>query len=436
MRRGCRITTTTGGFLGDPDSPGRTAPGGNGAEEDSLQPNTVLRRAPNLRLQLDSTNSVTAMVGERTVSCGPRGLAVLDAFYRPTSFSEALGRLEKECRSAQDWMDVTGAIVSLYKCGILQDEADVAPGSTLEQAGFAGPAEHAVMLNDRARTSAFIFAIREVVEPGDVVLDLGTGSGVLAVAAARAGARRVFALEAGGMAGAARAVAEANGLGDKVDVIQDWSTQVSLAERADVLVSEIIGDDPLGERVLEIFLDARKRFLKPDARLIPGELRLFGIPLSLTKAHYERRVPTHATFDRWKNWYGIDFSPLERIGRDVPHVVFVDPVSVRGLTAVADPVLLAQLQLSTFDSLIVDEATEAVAASAAEVNALAVYFEATLSRSNVLSTNPATTDLESSWSLPMWLLKQPIELEAGERFSISYKYRVPGEREGVHVSSA
>ena len=64
------------------------------------------------------------------------------------------------------------------------------------------------MLNDRARTDAFIRAIEATVRPGDVVVDLGTGTGVLALAAARAGARRVYAIEASGVGRAARSVFE------------------------------------------------------------------------------------------------------------------------------------------------------------------------------------------------------------------------------------
>jgi hypothetical protein len=234
----------------------------------------------------------------------------------------------------------------------------------------------------------------------------------------------------------ARAVIEANGARDIVEVIQDWSTQVALDEPADVLVSEIIGDDPLGERILEIFLDARKRLLKPNARLIPAKLRLFGLPLRLGGEHYEHRVVTQANVDRWREWYGMDFSVLESIGRDIPQVVFVDPGWARRLTSVADPVLLAELPLKSFDSPLLHVTQEAVAARRGPVNALLTYFEAQLSESTSLSTNPATTDQSSSWSLPMWLLKRPVELNVGDRFRVSYRYRVPGEREGVQVSKA
>ena len=71
--------------------------------------------------------------------------------------------------------------------------------------GWADPVEHARMLHDERRTGDYLAAIAAAVRPGDVVLDIGTGSGVLAVAAARAGARHVYAIEASDIADVAAA---------------------------------------------------------------------------------------------------------------------------------------------------------------------------------------------------------------------------------------
>ena len=89
---------------------------------------------------------------------------------------------------------------------------------------------HGQLLDHRSRTQAYLKVVRDVVRPGSVVVDLGTGSGVLGVAAARAGAARVYAIEATAMAGVAQQVAAANGVADRVTVLRGWSQQILLPE--------------------------------------------------------------------------------------------------------------------------------------------------------------------------------------------------------------
>jgi Ribosomal protein L11 methyltransferase (PrmA) len=139
--------------------------------------------------------------------------------------------------------------------------------------------EHARMLHDHRRTGDYLAALTAAVRPGDVVLDIGTGSGVLSVAAARAGARRVYAVEATDIASVAERVFEVYGVQDRVSLLSGWSRQIELPEKADLLVAEIIGNEPFEEEILETTLDARQRLLKPGARLIPHALTLLARPV-------------------------------------------------------------------------------------------------------------------------------------------------------------
>ncbi|PYJ79683.1 MAG: hypothetical protein DME69_03705 [Verrucomicrobia bacterium] len=100
---------------------------------------------------------------------------------------------------------------------------------------------HASMLNDRRRTSSYLASIRDVVKPGDIVVDIGTGTGILAIAAVHAGARHVYAIEEARIARVARALFEANGMTDPITLIRGRSTEVRLPQRADVLICELIG---------------------------------------------------------------------------------------------------------------------------------------------------------------------------------------------------
>jgi SAM-dependent methyltransferase len=135
--------------------------------------------------------------------------------------------------------------------------------------------EHREYLDDAARVNAFAQAIESVVRPGDVVVDLGCGTGILGLLACRAGASRVYAIDAGGMAEVAEAIAAANGYGDRVTVVRGHSLEVSLPERADVVVGDQIGRFGFDAGILEYFADARRRFLRPDGRFVPRCLSLW-----------------------------------------------------------------------------------------------------------------------------------------------------------------
>ena len=122
------------------------------------------------------------------------------------------------------------------------------PGSVLS--------EHRQYLSDEARISAFRRAIEEIVNPGEVVLDLGSGTGILGLLACRAGAGRVYAIEESGMIGLAREVCQANGFQDRVVFIKGLSTRVELPEKVDVVVADQIGRLGFEAGVFEYFRDA------------------------------------------------------------------------------------------------------------------------------------------------------------------------------------
>jgi Ribosomal protein L11 methyltransferase (PrmA) len=393
---------------------------------------TRLRRARNLRFEVDSHNIVRVRRRGEVIDCGPRGMAILDQFHRPATLEDALNRLAPQIRGVQDWMDVTDVIVRLYRSGVLKDETE-SDRSVSADGGFADPMIHAMMLNDRVRTSRFVEAVRQVVQPGDVVVDIGTGSGVLAVAAARAGATRVYAIEAGDMARLARSVVRANGLDDRIAVVEGWSTEVSLPERADVLVSEIIGEMPLDERILEVTLDARQRLIRADARLVPARLRIIALPVAIPPSTLERRTIAAETIDRWRSWYGMEFGPLAEAARDTSHVMLMDPESAGGLPPLGEPAVLAELNLATFERIQVEGDATVAARTAGDLNGVVLYFEVQLTPSVSLSTEPRTSTLQSSWRNPVWYYNEALALSEGDEIRVSFRYRVPGQQNGVAV---
>lgn len=189
------------------------------------------------------------------------------------------------------------------------------------------PFWHIPMLNDTRRNDAFEAAIIAAIAtagPAARVLDIGTGSGLLSMMAARAGAKSVTACEmVPVIAETARAIIAENGFGDRITVHTAPSTDLTvgehLDERADILVSEILSSDLLTERVIDTFEDAHARLLKPEAIIIPraaaaigclvespvladyvfvGEVS--GFDVSRFGALAAQKLPIHGTMTDWK----------------------------------------------------------------------------------------------------------------------------------------
>lgn len=284
---------------------------------------------------------------------------------------------------------------------------------------------HIDMLNDRTRTSCFINAINEVVRPDDIVVDIGTGTGVLAVAAARAGARHVYAIEAGQISKLARVLIRNNGFSDRITLIRGWSTQIDLPERADVLISEVIGHEPLAEDVLETTADAVQRLVKPKARLVPGRLKIYCLPVTIPPSEIKKLVFTPKALRDWHDWYGINFDALQEANPDTLFRFLINPYHLRNWKPLSPPLLLEDIDFRNCDIPQVEATGTTRAAHDGLLNGLIFYFELALSRSIRLSTHPSLVKKDHHWSSPVWVLTDPLPLRRAARFSVTYKYDPP-----------
>lgn len=146
-------------------------------------------------------------------------------------------------------------------------------------------AYHQVLLADRRRNRAFAAALRARVKPGSTVMDLGAGSGIWAVFAARLGAKRVTAVERQPMlVPVIERLARENGVGDRVVVVNGESRRLDLPRAFDCIVSETVGSEVFDEDIVAILADARRRFLKRGGVLIPEAVTLAAAPGVLPEA--------------------------------------------------------------------------------------------------------------------------------------------------------
>lgn len=269
--------------------------------------------------------------------------------------------------------------------------------------------EHRRYLQDTPRVDAFARAIAAAVAPGDVVVDLGCGTGILGLLACRAGAARVYAIEMGGMAEVACAVAAANGFGDRVIPVRGHSRDVSLPERADVVMGDQTGHFGFEAGVLDCFEDARRRFLKPGGRLVPRRVRLWVAPVEVPD------VWQHAAF--WSaRPHGFDMSPAGEVAWNSGHPSAVDP---RALLAPG----LAVATLDTgADNSVFAFGAEIRVARAGALHGIAGWFDAELS-DGVSMTNAPGDGRRIDRRNVVFLIPRPLAVEAGETLGVEMRIR-------------
>lgn len=401
----------------------------------TLSSRTRLGWVDDLRVHLFD-DRVNYSAGDCTVSIEPSCSVLLDLFRKPATFAEAADLLNRRVADRAAWVEATSGIVKLHAVGLLVD-ANVpchgSPDSSRLEKGYEIPSlvMHARMLHDRRRTESFLSAVREVVRPGDIVVDVGAGTGVLAIAAAQAGAARVYAVERTSIINFAKLNIRQNGLQDRVTPVAGWSMDVELPERADVLVSEIIGNDPFDEKVVEVTADARMRLLKPDARMVPQTITIFALPLTVPDRILRRCWFTPEVLENWRSWYGIDFSALARSA--APWSLTCNP-GILGGSALADPVPVATADLRSAQSSAIAADRCFTATASGRLNGVMICFEAELSRSIRLSTHPDQGN--SHWKHRVWMLPEPLTAVSGSRYLLTYRHGVPGQPDGVHVRRA
>lgn len=155
------------------------------------------------------------------------------------------------------------------------------------------------MIADHIRMDAYAYALKSVVTPGSVVLDIGTATGIHALLACKFGARKVYAVESNDVIHIAQDLAEANSFGDRIEFMHDLSTNISLPEPADIIVSDLRGQLPLYGHHIPAIIDARSRHLAPLGTMIPRRDKLW-VGLVEGKAVYDDLVAP------WDSPYGLN----------------------------------------------------------------------------------------------------------------------------------
>lgn len=248
--------------------------------------------------------------------------------------------------------------------------------------GFADLWEHVRLLSDGPRNEALLALLRRRA-PGARVLEVGCGSGLLSCVAARLGAERVYAVEPTAQAELARALVAANGLDDRV-VVLDGMVEELDPEPVDLAFAELLNADPFVEGVVSA-MGAAASWLAPGGHLAPSRLRV-RLALVADDNSASEVASVRTVLRRLAEAHGLELGPL-RDGLDgLEPYRYVAP----DVTTLGQPVDLLDLDLH--DAVVPDELVITVPkAVAAKAGGAALWFEAELDDGLVLANPPGRT---------------------------------------------
>jgi type I protein arginine methyltransferase len=195
--------------------------------------------------------------------------------------------------------------------------------------GYSHMGIHETMLRDTARTQAYADALlaNSSLLQGKVVLDVGCGTGILSMLAARAGAKKVIGVDMSSILRTSQKVIERNGFGDRIELVRGRIEEIVLpleeGELVDIIVSEWMGYGLYFENMLPAVMFARDRYLRrgegedatdtalfPPWSIMPSHATLFVEALS---AQQDGGGSSLAGEDRvawWGDVYGFDMSDM------------------------------------------------------------------------------------------------------------------------------
>ncbi len=268
---------------------------------------------------------------------------------------------------------------------------------------------HRSFLGDTIRNDLYAAAITDAVKPGSHVLDLGSGTGIWACVAARAGAARVVAVEFSDLVEHCRETVKRAGLGHIVEVVRADIRELDLPREFDVITHELVGGLVWEEDMIELVHIAVSRFLKPGGRVIPHEVRVQMAPWYIADRPYRGGWPDVCGLD-FGHMYAAELAQWHATRRATTFS-HTDPT-----LALADLKTVNVARLGTDTVIPVSIGFEAVATRKGVATGVLTAMEIDLGNGRVISTSPF--EPPTNWGQLYVPAAEVIELDVGDRVRI------------------
>ncbi|MBE7383127.1 MAG: class I SAM-dependent methyltransferase [Leptolyngbya sp. SIO1E4] len=299
---------------------------------------------------------------------------------------------------------------------------------------YASMRSHKVMLEDMARMKAYhsaIFKNKSEMLADKVVLDVGTGTGVLAVWAAKAGAKHVYAVDASHAAGLAKRLVQSSQVSDSVTVLHSTVEEAVIPEPVDVIVSEWMGSFLLKESMFDSVAFARDKWLKPGGLLLPSHatilLGLYTPSNGYDHTHFVR-AKLEKEMAEWDETVtnlqhlDVDYSGFtDELAQDLSDYFLRNAIRVNYLSPenlVSAPQKIFEFDCATADPYALVQFSqdfEYISDKHAEVKGFLGWFTTDFPNGAVLDTGPCST--YNHWGQQLYPLKESFKVVPGDKVS-------------------
>eukprot|EP00112_Aurelia_sp_Birch-Aquarium-sp1_P022793 Seg6546.1 transcript_id=Seg6546.1/GoldUCD/mRNA.D3Y31 product="Protein arginine N-methyltransferase 1" protein_id=Seg6546.1/GoldUCD/D3Y31 len=324
---------------------------------------------------------------------------------------------------AEEKADMATKVNGDHSCTVKDEKKDVAADEKKDVAAeemtskdyyfdsYAHFGIHEEMLKDEVRTLTYRKAMyhNKHLFKDKIVLDVGCGTGILCMFAAKAGAKHCYGVDCSSIIDHAGKIIKANHLDHKITLVKGKVEEIVLpVEKVDIIISEWMGYCLFYESMLDTVLHARDKWLAPDGMLFPDKANLYVCAI-------EDRDYKEEKIDWWDNVYGFDMSAIRNVAISEPLVDVVDPKQV-----VSNHCLIKEVNLEDQkqEEIIFTSPFEVTCKRNDYVHALVTFFSVEFAKCHTrIGFSTAPECRYTHWKQTVFYLDDYLTVKAGEKIS-------------------
>ena len=333
--------------------------------------------------------------------------------YLEAKLEEAYSTIDKMKEFMNDVILTSDMYRPVAACRRKQSEME---DESFEDSGYFGTYSHhdihAEMLQDKVRTQAYQNAILSNPDAfsNKIVLDVGCGSGILSMFAAKAGAKHVYGVDMSDIAYQAMDIVKENKLDDKITIIKGCIEEVELpVKKVDIIISEWMGYFLLYESMLDSVLHAADKWLTREGFILPDECAV-----ALIAFHDETLLKSQVQF--WDNVYGFQMSCLKKSAASEVLIQYIPSDSI-----ISDSVIVAKFNLQNLKANQLNYKSNFTIkiTKAGLCSAIGAYFDVGFTKglTNPVSFSTSPFGINTHWKQTVFFLEKPITVNEGDILS-------------------